>query len=81
MASTAAGVAVGSTMGHGLSSMLFGGGSQAAPAAEPQQQSFEERRMGGSCDIQAKGGSFDCPARAFADPLVLLRYRQTSLPA
>lgn len=56
MASTAAGVAVGSTVGHGLSSMLFGGGSsQAAPVAEPQQQSFEERRMGGSCDIQAKG--------------------------
>ncbi|ORY92899.1 hypothetical protein BCR35DRAFT_274046 [Leucosporidium creatinivorum] len=56
MASTAAGVAVGSTVGHGLSNMLFGGGSstQAAPVAEPQQQSFEERRMGGSCDIQAK---------------------------
>lgn len=39
--------------------MLFGGGSsQAAPVAEPQQQSFEERRMGGSCDIQAKGKFF-----------------------
>lgn len=59
VASTAAGVAVGSTVGHGLSSMLFGGGGgqQVAPAAEPQQQSFEERRMGGSCEIQAKGTS------------------------
>jgi hypothetical protein len=64
MASTAAGVAVGSTVGHGLSSMLFGGGSsQAAPVAEPQQQSFEERRMGGSCDIQAKGEFLLCIMR------------------
>lgn len=56
MASTAAGVAVGSTVGHGLSSMLFGGGSQAAaPVAEPTQQTYEERRMGGTCEIQAKG--------------------------
>jgi hypothetical protein len=44
--------------------MLFGGGSsQAAPVAEPQNQSFEERKMGGSCEIQAKGtftgGSMD----------------------
>ncbi|KAM0787802.1 hypothetical protein ACM66B_003856 [Microbotryomycetes sp. NB124-2] len=55
MASTAAGVAVGSTMGHGLSNMLFGGrSSEAAAAPEPVQQSFEERRMGGQCDVQAK---------------------------
>lgn len=66
MASTAAGVAVGSTVGHGLSSMLFGGGSSqaAAPVAEPVQQTFEERRMGGSCDIQAKGEI----ASALSDP-------------
>ncbi|KAJ3012502.1 hypothetical protein HKX48_006260 [Thoreauomyces humboldtii] len=42
MASTAAGVAVGSTVGHGLSGMLFGGGGSSAPAqaegqAPPQQ--------------------------------------------
>lgn len=64
MASTAAGVAVGSTVGHGLSSMLFGGGgSQAAPAPEQQQpynvqaQEFaqEQSRMGASCEAQSKG--------------------------
>ncbi|GAA6002428.1 hypothetical protein JCM10207_001114 [Rhodosporidiobolus poonsookiae] len=57
MASTAAGVAVGSTVGHGLSNMLFGGGSsqpQAAPAAPVEQQSFQQARMGGACDVQAK---------------------------
>lgn len=58
MASTAAGVAVGHTMGQGLSSMLFGGSSskEETPApAPPQAQSFEERRTGGHCDIPAKG--------------------------
>lgn len=59
MASTAAGVAVGSTVGHGLSGMLFGGGSAAAapaevPQAPVQQQSFDERRMGGACEMPAK---------------------------
>ncbi|KAM0748351.1 hypothetical protein T439DRAFT_328330 [Meredithblackwellia eburnea MCA 4105] len=57
MASTAAGVAVGSTVGHGLSNMLFGGGGGqqvAAPEAPVQQQSYDERRMGGACEIQAK---------------------------
>lgn len=64
MASTAAGVAVGSTMGHGLSSMLFGGGAaQQAPAAPVEQQSFEERKMGGSCEIQAKGECVSFPLR------------------
>lgn len=59
MASTAAGVAVGSTVGHGLSSMLFGGKTEASPAPV-EQQSFEDRRMGGTCEIQAKGKpSFD----------------------
>ena len=61
MASTAAGVAVGSTVGHGLSSMLFGGGGgssqavEAAPAAPVEQQSFQQARMGGACELQAKG--------------------------
>lgn len=63
MASTAAGVAVGSTVGHGLSSMLFGGGGgssqavEAAPAAPVEQQSFQQARMGGACELQAKGES------------------------
>ena len=37
IASTAAGVAVGSTVGHGLSNLFFGGSSSSA--AEPAQQS------------------------------------------
>lgn len=56
MAGTAASVAVGSTMAHGLSSMLFGGKSEAAAPAAPQEQSFsDERRAGGACEIPAKG--------------------------
>ncbi|GAA5857477.1 hypothetical protein JCM8547_009292 [Rhodosporidiobolus lusitaniae] len=60
MASTAAGVAVGSTVGHGLSSMLFGGGGsssapvEAAPTQPVEQQTFQQARMGGACDVQAK---------------------------
>lgn len=45
-------------MGHGLSSMLFGGSSSAAteaPAAAPQSSFESERRSGGSCEIQSKG--------------------------
>jgi coiled-coil-helix-coiled-coil-helix domain-containing protein 2 len=57
MAATAGSVAVGSTIGHGLSSMLFGGSSHApAPveqAAVPvAPQSFQQ---GVSCDVQARG--------------------------
>jgi hypothetical protein len=54
MAATAGSVAVGSTIGHGLSSMLFGGGGQATAAAEaaPVQQ---QNTAGVSCEIQAKG--------------------------
>lgn len=58
IAQTAAGVALGSTMGHGLSSMLFGGSSSAAteaPAAAPQSSFESERRSGASCEIQSKG--------------------------
>ncbi|KAJ7906273.1 hypothetical protein B0H13DRAFT_1619531, partial [Mycena leptocephala] len=52
MAATAGSVAIGSTIGHGLSSMLFGGGGQAAapeqaPPAQQQQSSV-------SCEIPAK---------------------------
>lgn len=61
MAATAGSVAIGSTIGHGLSSMLFGGGGQAAPAQEapasgpPVQQ---QQASGISCEPQAKGGLF-----------------------
>lgn len=60
MASTAAGVAVGSTMGHGLSGMLFGGRGEPAPAPEaaPQAQASgnysDPYRAHASCDVQAK---------------------------
>ncbi|PWN43916.1 hypothetical protein IE81DRAFT_365333 [Ceraceosorus guamensis] len=65
MASTAAGVAVGSTVGHGISNMLFGGGGQAAaPApdqyaqqAQQQQQPWaqsQDPRTAGNCELQSK---------------------------
>ena len=58
MAATAGSVAVGSTIGHGLSHMLFGGSSSApaaseAPAAPVQQQSYQPQGI--SCETQAKG--------------------------
>jgi hypothetical protein len=60
MAATAGSVAIGSTIGHGISSMLFGGGGQAAPAQEaasapPVQQ---QQTSGVNCEFQAKGASF-----------------------
>ncbi|KAH9941718.1 uncharacterized protein BXZ73DRAFT_74909 [Epithele typhae] len=58
MAATAGSVAVGSTIGHGLSSMLFGGSSHPAPApvdqAAPVQQQTYQQPQGMSCEIQAK---------------------------
>lgn len=64
MASTAAGVAVGSTVGHGLSNMLFGGGQRVAeqvppehaPAADFAQAQAEGQRPGGvNCELQSRG--------------------------
>ncbi|CCC71460.1 hypothetical protein NCAS_0H01500 [Naumovozyma castellii] len=61
MASTAAGVAVGSTVGHAVSGLLFGGGS--APAEQPvQQQAMDpyasqrtlDQEPAQSCDGAAK---------------------------
>ena len=65
MASTAAGVAVGSTMGHGLSNMLFGGGSSSQPVDSQQQQqqpaqwdqNSQQSSFNGSgvnCEVQSK---------------------------
>jgi len=57
MAATAGSVAVGSTIGHGISSMLFGGRSE-TPAATPEQaqpvQHQAHQQTGASCEIQAK---------------------------
>lgn len=57
MAATAGSVAVGSTIGHGLSSMLFGGGgNQAAPVQEQAPvQAQRSEFAGASCEGQAKG--------------------------
>ncbi|OAX32618.1 hypothetical protein K503DRAFT_701762 [Rhizopogon vinicolor AM-OR11-026] len=57
MAATAGSVAVGSTIGHGLSSMLFGSSSHAAPAepaapVQQQQQAYQTSSV--SCEVQAK---------------------------
>jgi hypothetical protein len=57
MAATVGSVAIGSTIGHGISNFLFGGRSHEAPpveqaaAAPPQFQ----QQAGLSCDFQAKG--------------------------
>jgi len=55
MAATAGSVAVGSTIGHGISSMLFGGGGSAAASeaqAPPVQQQQYQSNI--SCEVQAK---------------------------
>lgn len=58
MAATAGSVAVGSTIGHGLSSMLFGGRSEAAPAPAPEAAAPVNQNngfaRGVSCENQAK---------------------------
>jgi hypothetical protein len=56
MAATAGSVAVGSTIGHGISSMLFGGRSEPAPA-EQQQQTVPQQNtssFASNCEVQAK---------------------------
>ncbi|KDR80259.1 hypothetical protein GALMADRAFT_242593 [Galerina marginata CBS 339.88] len=53
MAATAGSVAIGSTIGHGISSMLFGGGS--ASQGETQSQAAPVQQQSGlSCEVQAK---------------------------
>lgn len=60
MAATAGSVAVGSTIGHGISNMLFGGrSSEPAPApvaeaAQPVNQQSSFARGAVSCENQAK---------------------------
>lgn len=56
MAATAGSVAIGSTIGHGLSNMLFGGSSSTpAEAQAPPAQQQQQFQSGASCEIQAKG--------------------------
>jgi hypothetical protein len=68
MAATASSVAVGSTVGHGLSNMLFGGRSEAPVEQQqaPPQQQYAPQNSGLSCDFQAKG-----ELREYITPLVL----------
>ncbi|EPQ26406.1 uncharacterized protein PFL1_06054 [Pseudozyma flocculosa PF-1] len=62
MASTAAGVAVGSTVGHGLSNMLFGGRSEPAaeatqapqPAFDQSQAYSQQQNAGVNCEVQSR---------------------------
>ncbi len=56
MAATAGSVAVGSTIGHGLSNMLFGS-SHAAPAQEAQAPPVQQQQFQSNvnCEVQAKG--------------------------
>jgi len=53
MAATAGSVAIGSTIGHGISSMLFGGGG-ASEAPAPAQSAPAQQQQSISCEVQAK---------------------------
>ncbi|BEI81599.1 hypothetical protein CcaverHIS002_0207590 [Cutaneotrichosporon cavernicola] len=53
-ASTMGGAMAGSVIGHGISSMLFGGRSDAAPPPPSELPAQQAPVNGGSCDIQAK---------------------------
>ncbi|KAH8828973.1 hypothetical protein DL96DRAFT_1596131 [Flagelloscypha sp. PMI_526] len=53
MAATAGSVAVGSTIGHGLSSMLFGG-SSSAPAEQQAPAPTQHQNTSINCELQAK---------------------------
>ena len=58
MAATAGSVAVGSTIGHGLSSMLFGGSSNASAPVEAQAPPVQQQQgyqANGFCEDKAKG--------------------------
>jgi len=56
MAATAGSVAIGSTIGHGLSNMLFGGSNHAAPVEQQAQAPpTQQYSQGANCEVQAKG--------------------------
>ncbi|KAM6503411.1 hypothetical protein JOM56_000354, partial [Amanita muscaria] len=57
MAATAGSVAIGSTIGHGISNMLFGSSHSATAAPEtqaPPVQQQQQNQNGISCETQAK---------------------------
>ena len=57
MAATAGGVAAGSVIGHGISSLLFGSGSdvQQVEAQAPVQQQQQKSEFTSNCERLAKG--------------------------
>ncbi|TFK67851.1 hypothetical protein BDN72DRAFT_770200 [Pluteus cervinus] len=54
MAATAGSVAIGSTIGHGLSHMLFGGNSTPAEAQAQAPPVQQQAQSAGQCEVQAK---------------------------
>jgi hypothetical protein len=57
MAATAGSVAIGSTIGHGVSSMLFGGRSESAPVEQQHQATAQQQNtssFASNCEGQAK---------------------------
>lgn len=69
---TAAGVGMGSVIGHGVSNALFGGSGsghvqEAAPAPQEQQQSAFQQEQPTQCSIQAKGALVYQSDRLFHD--------------
>jgi coiled-coil-helix-coiled-coil-helix domain-containing protein 2 len=56
MAATAGSVAVGSTIGHGISSMLFGGRSESAPVEQSHPAASQQNTssFAPNCEVQAK---------------------------
>ena len=76
MAATAGSVAVGSTIGHGLSNMLFGSSNSTpaapeAPAAPVQQQQYQQRqRRSGVQQQQKRWQSTEGEAAAAASPKI-----------
>ncbi|CAO3580841.1 unnamed protein product [Absidia cylindrospora] len=72
MASTAAGVAVGSSVGHAIGSMFTGGSGQAQDTSPPmeqqQQQSMEQQQYAGQQQQQQQNavtGNCEADAKAF----------------
>ena len=76
MAATAGSVAVGSTIGHGLSNLLFG--SSAETQAPPQQAQAPLQQAGISCDAQAKGKTSTCQISIHLTLLFFLRLHKVS---
>ncbi|KAJ1796804.1 hypothetical protein LPJ59_003523 [Coemansia sp. RSA 2399] len=68
MATTAAGVAVGSAVGHTMAnaaSSLFGGGSSSESAAQPQQQQMQPAAYDQSTGFQQPARNCDVDAKSF----------------